>query len=127
MAIKKTVETKKSESESAVSTAVKKKTVRVKKPTSAAKSVRAKKPAAAKAAPAKQPGTKKAVVAKKPMASVASASPAHAPLSQEERSHRIAVAAYLRAEARGFAQGGEVEDWLCAEREVGAQLGLQAP
>jgi hypothetical protein len=34
----------------------------------------------------------------------------------------IAEAAYLRAERRGFAPGGEVEDWLAAEREVDALL-----
>ena len=30
----------------------------------------------------------------------------------------IAQAAYSRAEARGFAPGGEIEDWLAAEIEV---------
>ncbi len=30
----------------------------------------------------------------------------------------IAQAAYARAQARGFAPGGEVEDWLAAEIEV---------
>ena len=30
----------------------------------------------------------------------------------------IAEAAYLRAEKRGFAEGGELEDWLEAEKEV---------
>lgn len=30
----------------------------------------------------------------------------------------IAVAAYYRAERRGFAPGGEVDDWLEAEREL---------
>lgn len=29
----------------------------------------------------------------------------------------IAVAAYFRAEKRGFAPGGELEDWLSAEAE----------
>jgi hypothetical protein len=36
----------------------------------------------------------------------------------EERHLRISVAAYRRAESRGFAPGGELEDWLAAEREV---------
>jgi hypothetical protein len=31
---------------------------------------------------------------------------------------QIALAAYFRAEGRGFAPGGELEDWLAAEREV---------
>jgi hypothetical protein len=35
------------------------------------------------------------------------------------RASRIAIAAYYRAERRGFAPGGELEDWLDAEREVG--------
>jgi hypothetical protein len=34
------------------------------------------------------------------------------------RRHRIAVAAYLNAERRGFVAGGEIEDWLEAEREI---------
>jgi hypothetical protein len=35
-----------------------------------------------------------------------------------DRERRIAVAAYLRAERRGFAPGAELEDWLDAEREL---------
>lgn len=42
------------------------------------------------------------------------------------RHARIALAAYLRAEARGFAPGGELDDWLQAEREVDGQLGVAA-
>ncbi len=30
----------------------------------------------------------------------------------------IAEAAYYRARARGFAPGGEVQDWLAAEQEI---------
>ncbi len=37
------------------------------------------------------------------------------PASREEQ---IAHAAYYRAERRGFAPGGELEDWLAAEREI---------
>lgn len=33
----------------------------------------------------------------------------------------IAQAAYFRAEKRGFAPGGELDDWLAAEAEVTAQ------
>ena len=40
-----------------------------------------------------------------------------APSSREERERRIAVAAYLRAERRGFRSGSELEDWLEAERD----------
>jgi len=34
------------------------------------------------------------------------------------REEFIRTAAYFRAERRGFAPGGELEDWLEAEREV---------
>jgi len=37
--------------------------------------------------------------------------------SGDEREQRIAVAAYLRAERRGFVAGAELEDWLEAEKE----------
>jgi len=35
-----------------------------------------------------------------------------------ERHQRIAVAAYYRAEKRGFTPGGAEQDWLEAEREL---------
>lgn len=35
-----------------------------------------------------------------------------------DRIERIAVAAYYRAEARGFAPGEAMDDWLTAEAEV---------
>lgn len=37
-----------------------------------------------------------------------------------QRQQRIAAAAYLKAESRGFAPGGELDDWLVAEREFDA-------
>jgi hypothetical protein len=40
--------------------------------------------------------------------------------SPEERRARIAEIAYRKAGERGFAPGGELEDWLAAEREVAA-------
>lgn len=40
-----------------------------------------------------------------------------------EHLERIAVAAYYRAEARGFAPGQELDDWLTAEKEVSAPAG----
>ena len=43
-------------------------------------------------------------------------------VSEEARRAMIAQAAYLRAERRGFAPGGEEEDWLAAEAEVDALL-----
>ena len=36
----------------------------------------------------------------------------------EDRQERIAKAAYSKAEQRGFAPGGEWDDWLNAEREI---------
>lgn len=39
----------------------------------------------------------------------------------DERRQRIAEAAYYKAERRGFAPGGEEEDWLEAEHEVDAE------
>jgi hypothetical protein len=41
----------------------------------------------------------------------------------EEYHRRIAIAAYYRAERRGFIPGGELEDWLAAEREIVEQSG----
>jgi len=38
--------------------------------------------------------------------------------SPEQRSHRIAVAAYFLAEQRGFAPNHELDDWLAAERSL---------
>ena len=43
-------------------------------------------------------------------------------VSEDTRRAMVAQAAYLRAQRRGFAAGGEVEDWLAAEAEVDALL-----
>ena len=43
-------------------------------------------------------------------------------VTQDERRGMIALSAYLRAERRGFAPGGEAEDWLAAEKEIDALL-----
>jgi hypothetical protein len=43
-------------------------------------------------------------------------------LSPEERHLRVRLAAYRRAEARGFQPGNELEDWLAAEREVDEEI-----
>jgi len=43
-------------------------------------------------------------------------------LVYKDRYERIAEAAYLRAEQRGFEPGHEVEDWLAAEKEIDALL-----
>ncbi len=39
-----------------------------------------------------------------------------------DRNEMIAVAAYYRAEHRGFANGDSMEDWLAAEAEIDASL-----
>ena len=45
------------------------------------------------------------------------------PLQDEAtRDEMIAVAAYFKAEQRGFAAGCELDDWLCAEAEIDARL-----
>lgn len=38
----------------------------------------------------------------------------------DDRIACIATAAYFKAEARGFAPGGELSDWLAAEMEINA-------
>jgi hypothetical protein len=40
------------------------------------------------------------------------------PIPAPPREAEIAIAAYYRAERRGFAPGNELADWLAAEREV---------
>jgi hypothetical protein len=47
-------------------------------------------------------------------------------ISEDVRRGMIAEAAYLRAERRGFAPGGEEEDWMAAEAEVEALLKARA-
>lgn len=39
-------------------------------------------------------------------------------IPDEEIHRRIAEAAYYRAAERGFAPGGELEDWLAAEAQI---------
>jgi len=41
-------------------------------------------------------------------------------LDECQRVRHIALAAYFKAESRGFAPGGELDDWLVAEREFEA-------
>ena len=40
------------------------------------------------------------------------------------RNNMIAIAAYYKAEHRGFVPGGEMEDWLAAEAEIEQLLTL---
>jgi hypothetical protein len=44
-----------------------------------------------------------------------------------QRQQMIAERAYQKAEARGFAPGGEEQDWLEAEREVEGAIPNEAP
>ncbi len=44
------------------------------------------------------------------------------PRSAAERESLIALAAYFRAERRGFVPGQELNDWLEAEQEIERQL-----
>lgn len=44
--------------------------------------------------------------------------PAPVPDSIPSREEKIAIIAYYKAERRGFATSGELDDWLEAEREV---------
>ncbi len=71
-------------------------------------------PPAEKAAPPRRPASA--------TPAVASGASAGITVSEDARRAMIAQAAYLRAERRGFAPGGELEDWLAAEAEVDALL-----
>jgi Protein of unknown function (DUF2934) len=46
------------------------------------------------------------------------AQPATTPPDENARRTMIAVAAYFRAAARGFAPGDPVQDWVMAEAEI---------
>lgn len=48
--------------------------------------------------------------------------PVPAGITAEQRYLMIAERAYERARQRGFAPGGELEDWLIAEQEIDARL-----
>jgi hypothetical protein len=45
----------------------------------------------------------------------------YAPARSSEEFESTATAAYFKAEARGFAPGKELEDWLDAEAELGTR------
>ena len=46
------------------------------------------------------------------------------PKTPEEIAEWIAVAAYYKAQERGFTPGNEVENWIEAEREIASKLNL---
>ncbi|HZP92826.1 MAG TPA: DUF2934 domain-containing protein [Burkholderiales bacterium] len=52
----------------------------------------------------------------------ASEARATAAAGPKERHHRVAEAAYFRAEHRGFLPGYELQDWLDAEAELDMPL-----
>jgi len=68
-----------------------------------------------KAVNAKKTSTRK--VAKK-ATNTSKADTSSISIAPEERWKMIAVAAYHKAEKRGFAPGGELQDWAEAEKEV---------
>ena len=55
------------------------------------------------------------------------ARPSASDVKPEIRHHKIAQAAFLRAEARGFVPGHELEDWLGAEAEIDGALARREP
>jgi Protein of unknown function (DUF2934) len=55
-----------------------------------------------------------------PAAPRKSAAPPAADEPAVDRVELIAVAAYFRAEKRNFSPGGDIDDWLAAEREIDA-------
>lgn len=88
---------------------------------STAKTAAANKAPARKAAPKKR-ATRKSATPGKTMAKAPSGAPQPKPITPEARHQMIALGAYLRAERRGFAPGGEIQDWLESEKEVDTLL-----
>ena len=72
--------------------------------------------------PAERPTTKKTAPRARRAAPHKPAADGVTGLTAQERHALVAQAAYFRAEARGFAAGGEFEDWVAAEAEVNAQM-----
>jgi len=85
------------------------------------------KAAAAKAAPKKAAPTtaapKKAEAAPRTPAAPAAKAVKGAKAEGPDRAEMVRMAAYFRAELRGFAPGYEVDDWLAAEAEVAERVG----
>ena len=65
----------------------------------------------------------KAAVASSPARKTPAKAAFAAEVSPARREELIRLAAYFRAERRGFAPGSDWEDWLAAEAEVGALVG----
>lgn len=82
--------------------------------------------AAPRTAVARPAAAPKDPTAKKPAAPRQTASnpaPGKGAATAPERAELVRMAAYFRAERRGFAPGYEIEDWLAAEAEVAEKLG----
>ena len=89
----------------------------------------AKKKTSAKKSSSKKKASKKKTSSKKSTKKTAAhtskvhrASSTQLDISSEERWRMIAITAYHKAEARGFAPGKEAQDWFEAEKEVDALL-----
>ena len=80
------------------------------------------------AAPGKAPAVRRAAAPKAPAKPTASAAPGvpAASAAPVDRDEMVRVAAYFRALRRGFAPGYEVADWLEAQAEVDAIIGMAA-
>lgn len=75
--------------------------------------------AASKTTPPSRAAARAPAVAAKPSMGNTQVRPGSAPpLDARERDRLIALAAYFRAEKRGFAPGCELQDWVEAEAEV---------
>ena len=85
---------------------------------------------AAKPTPKTAPKAPAVTSARRPSPSKPAGAAAPATMASAEREELVRLAAYFRAEQRGFAPGREWEDWLIAEAEVSARVGTapaQAP
>jgi len=80
---------------------------------------RARQPAAKRPAPTRPKAAAPKKTAPKPAAGTVTAGDA-------DRQAMVAMAAYFRAQKRGFAPGYEVEDWVAAEAEI-SELTKPAP
>ena len=87
------------------------------KKTTARRSRRTETTPAAPVAPKTAPARQRAAVNMPPVRDEAVATP-----SPSERQRKIELAAYFRAERRGFAPGDDWADWLAAEAEFDLQL-----
>ena len=79
---------------------------------------------------AKKPGTaipaaREQALNSAPAATAAASGDGSTAFSPAERWEMIAIAAYRRAERRGFSGGSPEQDWLDAEAEIDRELGRQ--